>query len=220
MPMNPFFDPFRFSSEFIYTLLIFVFCFVIYFKTKDMYELTKYKGIRYFRNAFFLFGLAYLVRFVLHLGMITSFTFGYRMAMRSLHMPLLVVTGYLSTLAIFYLLYSLVWKKIKAKYFWVFSNLIAILVSVVAFFTRSHFILIGIQFILLVFAVILSFVKHKKKKKSHIRILYVLIMIFWLFNLYVIGPRRLLPHEFRILSQIISVIVFFIIYLKVTKWAK
>ena len=63
--------------------------------------------------------------------------------------------------------------------------------------------------------------KHKKGKKIlPMRAVYLLISIFWLINLFVLGPRRFLPFELKLALQIISVIVFFIIYYKVAKWVK
>jgi len=59
--------------EFIYTSLIVLLCFYVDYKTKEIYELTKHKGIKYFRNAFLFFGLSYGLRFmvlILQLGLI------------------------------------------------------------------------------------------------------------------------------------------------------
>ena len=80
-------------------------------------------------------------------------------------------------------------------------------------------ILISLQLVLMICAVILSFAK-KTKKLSNVRTLYVLILIFWLFNLFTIGHRRLLPFEVKVIFQLISIIVFLIIHHKVSKWTK
>jgi len=225
-PFHQFFDPVRFSTELVYTTIILVLCFVIYFKTKDMYELTKYKGIHYFRNAFLFFGFAYLIRFFLHLMMISRMTFDFFIPMREINPILIAGTGYLSTMAIFYLVYSTVWKKIKANHFLVYSNIIAVLISFISFAYRSHFILISLQLILLLAAVILSFRNHSQHKKtSHIKTLYILILIFWLVNLFLIGPgmggrRSFLLFEVQMTLQVLSLAVFFTIYYKVSKWVK
>ena len=67
--LNPmrFFNPIRLIPELIYTTIIVIFCYLIYHKTKEIYNLTKYKGIHYFRNTFLFFALAYASRFILHL---------------------------------------------------------------------------------------------------------------------------------------------------------
>ena len=133
----------------------------------------------------------------------------------------MVVTGYISTMAIFYLAYSIVWKKIDYKHFLVFSNTLAILISLIAFISRSHHLLTILQTILLVFTVLIIFSKPRKKgKKSYARVLYLLIALFWLINLIIIGPKKLIPFEAMVTLQGISVIIFMLIYLKVRKWAK
>ena len=53
----------RIGSELIYTLIIIIMCGIIYFKTKEIFDLTKHKGIGFFRNTFLFFALSYLMRF-------------------------------------------------------------------------------------------------------------------------------------------------------------
>ena len=221
MALYRFFDPTMFGIELVYTLIVVFLCFLVYYKTKDLYELTKYKGIAFFRNAFLFFGLAYASRFVLYIIQLTHIAFDIIIP-RGMFFPVVMVpTGYLSTMAIFYLAYSTIWKKIKYKYFIVFSNIVAIIVSAIAFISRSPILLSIIQLPLLVFTVVLTSRRHKKaKKKSNTRTLYLLISIFWLMNLFVLSPRRFIPFEIKIVLQAISLIVFIAIYYKVTKWIK
>ena len=209
-----------FGTELVYTVVIMVLCLVIYYKTKEMYDLTKYTGINYFRNAFLFFGLAYIVRFLLHMMMISRVSFDLFLPMRQLMAPLLALIGYFSTMAIFCLVYSLVWKKIAVRRFLWFSHSIAITISLATVLTHSHFILAMLQFVLLLFAAILSFAMHQKSRKSHMRLLYILVVLFWLLNLYLIGPRRFVPFELNLLFQALSLVVFLLIYRKVTKWVQ
>lgn len=220
MPWHHFFDPTRFYTEIVYTALILVFCFVIYFKTRGIYELTKYKGIKYFRNAFLFFGLAYLVRLFLHLNLTSRIRFD-MMPMRPANPLILVLIGYLSTMAIFFLVYSTAWKKIRENHFLLFSNAVAVLISFVSFITRSHMILIYLQFLLLILAILLSFAKKSRSRKhTSTRTLYILILFFWLFNLSLIGPREMVPFEVDMFFHLFSLVVFFIIFYKVSKWIK
>jgi hypothetical protein len=219
MPMYRFFDLWGFGFELFYTIAIVVFCYLIYAKTKEMYELTKHKGIKFFRNTFLFFGLAYAFRLLLHLIMIGTITMDLmpRMAI----MPFsIVVVSYLSTMAIFYLTYSTIWKSVKGNHLIIISNIFAITFSIVAFITRSQDYLILLQLGLLIFALVMSYKTHKSKRFSNIRILYFLILIFWVLNLYFLGPRMRMPYFFNLGMHIISLIVFWIIYLKVKKWAK
>ena len=84
MPIH-FFDPTRFAVEIIYTLLIVVLCFLVYFRTKNIFDLTKHRGIQYFRNAFLFFGLAYSARLLIHLIMIGRIAFDF--CLRTNHNP-------------------------------------------------------------------------------------------------------------------------------------
>lgn len=219
-PMR-FFNPIRFIPELIYTTIIVIFCYLIYHKTKEIYNLTKYKGIHYFRNTFLFFALAYALRFILHLLFIGGSAFDIFLPGRLLQPILMVPVGYLSTMAIFYLMYSVIWKKIKNNHFLIFSNVIAILVSIIAFISRSPQITTFVQFTLIVFTLIMIFTKQNKNKKlSQVRILYILLFLFWLFNMYILGSNRFLPQEIQIIFQMLSLVVFFIIYTKATKWIK
>jgi len=217
-----FFDPIRFASESVYTTIIVFFCFLIYFKTKKFYNLSKYQGIQYFRNAFLFFGLAYLARFVIHLLQLIGMASNLMGPRRFMFPAFMIPVGYLSTIAIFYLTYSTIWKKIGYNHFLILSNLVAIIVSVIAFITRSPFILSILQLLLLLATFIIGFMKHKKgKKTSNIRALYLLIAIFWLINIFVLDTtRRFFLFEFKVIFQVMSIGVFFAIYYKVMKWVK
>lgn len=221
MPMHPFFDPTRFGIELIYTTIVVFLCFLVYHKTRGIYDLTKYKGIQYFRNAFLFFGLAYAARFVLHLLQLGMIAFDFIVPRRMFSPLLMIPVGYFSTMAIFYLTYSTIWKRIKHEHFLIFSTTFAMLVSAIAFISRSPIILSLLQLLLLAFALIVSVAKHKKdKKRASIRGLYLLLTVFWLLNLFVLEPRRFLPFELKIGFQIISIFVFIVISHKVMKWVK
>ena len=181
--------------------------------------MTKYKGIHYFRNAFLFFGLAYAARLVFHLFQLTSIAFDFFIP-RGMMFPIMMVpVGYLSTMAIFYLAYSTSWKKISYRYFVILSNATALVITVVAFLTRSPEILSLIQLGLLVVTIILGIRKHKKKL-SQARALYWLISVFWLINMFALGPRMFLPFWFKEVQQAVSIGVFIAIYYKVRKWVK
>ena len=50
------------GSEIIYSFVIIVCSLMIYFATKELYELSKHKGIKYFRLSFLFFAIAYFFR--------------------------------------------------------------------------------------------------------------------------------------------------------------
>ena len=220
MPMPPhMFDPVIFGIEFIYTSIILILCFLIFFKTRDLYNLTRHKGIGYFRSAFLFFAIAYLIRFLMHIFMFWTMSLGLFVPHWIVQPILLVFTGYFSTMAIFYLIYSILWRKIATSHFLIFSNSVAVLLSLTAFLTHSRELLVLLQVVLLIGAVMLSFMKKDVKKKSfQVRVLYLLILIFWAFNLFLTGPIRLIPPEIIASVQALSLIVFFLIYHKASKW--
>lgn len=210
------FDPVLLSTELVYTFLIVFFCFYVYYKTKEMYELTNYRGIAYFRNSFLFFGFAYLTRFISFLFQISLFTFDLYLP-RYFFMPfMMTLTAYLSTIAIFYLAYSTSWKNISYKNFLIYSNIIAFFIVVISFLFRSSFVIALAQIPLLIITLINSSKNHKNSTKS----LYFLITLFWLINMFLLRPNWFLPFELRLLMYAIPIIVFVLLLQKLNKWIK
>jgi len=222
MPLPPpFFNPVVLISELAFTVLAVIFCFLIYFKTKESYELTKYEGIKYFRGAFLFFGLSYVLRFIFSIIHFSSFAFDFFLPREMFALLFILPLGYFSTIGIFYLIFGSAWKGLNNKKVIIIGHLVAFLLSIVSFITRSQRILLILQCVLLVIAVILNFVLHKKGKKlSQIKVLYFLIALLWLINLLIIDNMRPLPLEAQIFFQVISLIVFIIIYHKISKWVR
>jgi hypothetical protein len=216
MPPPP--EPWMFASELVYTIVVMFLCAAIYYKTRDIYEISRHEGIKHFRNAFLFFGLAYLTRFLLHFLMITRLAMEIDFGHRLVHFSFLALTGYFSSMAIFQIIYCTVWKRISANSFIFIANTIAILFSVISIITRSPQILTALQTLLLILGAILIYVG--RKGPAHSRGLYMLTMVLWLLNLYLLSPRWLVPPGAKIFLQIGSIIVFGVIYHKVTKWAR
>lgn len=219
MPAPPF-EPIIFLPETVFTVIALLFCFLIYFKTKESYELTKYKGLMYFRDAFLFFGLSYLLRFLFGFVPLSRIAFDFILPRSMFAILLILPLGYFSTIGIFYLLFGLAWKSFKNNHLLAFGHSTAILLSVVSFLTRSHLILLYLQCALLVTAIIFGFALHIGRKISRIKILYVLVPGLWLINLLVIDNRRPFPPGTEIFFQLVSLAVFFIIYHKISKWVK
>lgn len=222
MPRLPFIDPNFIVVELIFSVIVIILAMLVYFRTKEMYDLTKHKGISYFRNAFLFFALAFLFRYLFHFFKISRFLFDLHISQKIISPVSLVFTGYLSTIAIFYLILSTLWKKTKNKNLLFIAHATAIIISVIVAIFRTSYVLIIAQLALLVFAAVLAYVSYKSSKKhSNIFIIHILIFIIWIFNIFILCPRILiLPFELRLLSQLISIIFFGIIYFKVNKWTK
>jgi len=219
MPMPHFFSPMSAAAELIFTIFAVIFCFLIYFKTKETYELTKYKGIKYFRNAFLFFGLSYASRLLLGLLFLSREAFEFIIPKEMFILLLIVPVGYFSTIGIFYLIFSSVWKKFNNTLLLVVGHAAAVLLTVISFATHSHMMVLYLQIILLAAAVFLGFKIYPKGKKiSEIKILYLLVAVLWLISLFILDRRAPFPLEIKIFFQLISLAVFITIYYKISKW--
>ncbi len=222
MTLPGFFDPVvLISAELLFTVIAVVFCFLIYFKTRESYELTKYEGIKYFRGAFLFFGLSYVMRFLFSVVLLSTIAFDF-IVPRRMFIPLFILPlGYFSTIGVFYLIFSSIWKRFKGKNLLIIGHSVAVFLSIISFFTRSHLILLLFQSALLVFGVALSSIVHKREKKvSQIRILYLLVSVLWLINLWIIGRPKPFSFEIGLFFELISLAVFIVIYHKISKWIK
>lgn len=217
-----FLDPVGFSTDLVFTLLAVLFCFLIYFKTRETYRLTQHKGIGYFREAFLFFGLSYALRFLFGITMLSRIAFD-MVPPRAMFMPFLFfmppLLGYFSTIGIFYLIFSTIWKMFDNRNMLIFGHGAAIALSIVSFITGSTLILLGLQSALLGAAVTLKFVMHRKgEKMSQTKLLYLLVAVLWFINLLMTDRRRPFPLEIEIFFQLLSLAVFFVIYSKISKW--
>jgi len=220
MPPFHLIDPTRLAVELVYTLIVVFLCFTIYYKTREIFGLTKHEGIKYFRITFLFFGLAYISRFISVLLKLMVVTFDIYFPIHIFGIFPLLFIGYFSTMAILSLTYSILWKKLHIKHTFLLFNVIAVLISGIAFFSRSPSILILAQAVLLIFTsiIIAHYIFSNSRKISRLYILYILFFLFWIVNLIALGPRRLLPIEIQTVFQVISIAVIGIIYYKVAKW--
>ena len=225
MPPFHIIDPTRLAVELAHTLIVVFLCFTIYYKTREIFDLTKHEGIKYFRITFLFFGLAYISRFISVLLKLIVITFDIYFPMHIFGIFPLVFIGYFSTIAILSLTYSILWKKLHInhtflKHTFLLFNIIAVLISGIAFFSRSPFILILAQAVLLIFTsiIIACHILSNSRKTSRLYILYILFFLFWIVNLFVLGPGKFLPFEIQTAFQVISIAVIGIIYYKVAKW--
>jgi hypothetical protein len=214
-----FINPPIFEIEIIFTVIAVIFCFLIYFRTKESYELTKYKGLMYFRDAFLFFGLSYLTRFITSLMFFyRSFNFAFS---RELFAPLTMIPlSYFSTIGIFYLIFGTVWKKFNNRWMLLFGHSLAVLLAIIAFITRSPVLLLYMQCAMLALAVIIVIAAKAEKKISKSKLLYITTAVLWLINLLIIDPGHPLHPALRDIFQVASLAVFAVIYFRLSKWLK
>jgi len=217
--MRPGPDPLFMYIELGFALIALIFCLLIYFRTREAYSLTKHKGIKYFRDAFLFFGFAYLLRFLFSIVFLSRVVFDMNIE-RQILMPVFIMfLGYVSTMSILYLIFSAIWKNISGKTTIILGHVLAILVSITAFTTRSPLAVIVIHSILTILAIIIIFHKKDNKKQTKTRILYMLVLLAWVVNLFIAG-KPFLPRGFDQIFQGFALILFIIIYYKVAKWIK
>ena len=183
--------------------------------------LSQSTGIHYFRKAFLFFGLSYVFRFGFAVFRATQIAFDFFIS-RNFAAPFFILPlGYFSTIGIFYLIFSSQWKRFKSKNIVFFGHGLAVILSVVSFLAHSHILLLALQCILLLVFIILTMTMHGEGRKlSKIKILYFLVALLWLINLLVIGVRGPFPFEIDLFFQLVSILVFVVIYYRLSKWLK
>jgi hypothetical protein len=216
------------GTEVLYAFVIIVCSLMIYFGTREIYNLSKHKGIKYFRLAFLFFALAYFsrtfIRFiVLYFNSTNIMSISPRLLNPLVGTISLFLFIYLSTMAIFYLLHSVMWKKWETSYFipWTL-HLFALVTAFLIILSGNAFfylILNLILFLIVLFVIYIS--KKDSKNKTHktgIYPIYILLSFFWILNMVDI----LLPSFFQttqILIYLASSGIFLLMLYKVLKRA-
>ncbi len=154
--------------EIIYALAISLTCALIVMKTDRFFRLSLHQGIRYFRNAFFFYGVAFVIRYFL--GIVSDMPYSYYSAVK-------IAFEYFIVMAGFFLLYSLVWKRfepsrkeytsslfnIKIAIF----HLMAIVIVVMDLLWQSYFFMFLSQVLIFIYASIISYINYRKSGKQH-----------------------------------------------------
>lgn len=171
---NPQINLFGLGIEFFSLILIIFSSFLIFYKTKKVYELTEHKGIKYFRRGFLFFALAYILR------IITFFLeppFHDSLIDKNLGF---LFSSIFHLIAISYLFASMHYKKVKEY----FIYLGILLFGIIGFIFREPMILGLIVLTLFIGFGVSSIIKYKNSKKrmfSQIYFIYVLFFLFWVF---------------------------------------
>ena len=97
------------TLKILFGFIITLICIFIVIRTNRLFKISKHKGIRYFRNAFFFYGIAFFIKYV-----VESITF----ILKSSSLSLLLISSlfeFFLIMAGFFLLYSLLWKKLESR---------------------------------------------------------------------------------------------------------
>jgi hypothetical protein len=220
IPPPHFFSYYGFWVELTYSLMVVISSLIIFMKTRELYELSSHRGIKYFRNTFLFFGITYFIRFILRLSMALHLDF-FRPPMFGLIDIAFFITAYASTMAFVYLIYSLFWKKIDKylkNHLYIF-HIIALAIAFISVIIRIPEIVIILQsilFILLIIVGSINYQKNRNKKFSKMYLVYLLIFALWIIgNVAEFIINLSLPIGLLIYAA--SVILFLSVLVKVIK---
>ncbi|MFA5888169.1 MAG: hypothetical protein WC852_05670 [Candidatus Nanoarchaeia archaeon] len=218
--------PNLFHNEFglgiIYSFTIIICSLMVYFGTKEIYELSSYKGLKYFRLSFLFFAIAYLCKsFISFLLFFLGISRVIDMSPMIFGAFALFMFMYFSSMAVFYLLYSVMWKRWKShpNVIYVF-HLIAFLLSAGSILLRGRGALLGLNVCLLLFVVLSVFIAYKdsksRKAKHNLYPVYVLLLVFWILNIVDVLIPRFLTF-FQMIVELASIFMFLLILYKVLR---
>ncbi len=211
------------ATEAAYFIFVFILCSLIHLKTKEIYELTAEKSVRYFRNSFLFLGLAYFSRSLLYL--LISWGVLFEIPPQALLVDfrtIAVLSGFLlvyfGSLSILYLSFSLVWDEFDLSE--ALMHLLAITVALVITFFRSFELLVISQialFFLLAIAIYSAYRASEVRKSfwGGIYPLYLLLFVFWILNVLVLVFRTAL--EVRVCLYLASSLILAYIAYRILK---
>ena len=224
-PPLEFLMPPEIGAELIYSFVIIVCSLMVYYATKEMYELSSYKGIKYFRLAFLFFAIAYFfrysIRFILSFFNIRTIHEFLPMSLGPMGPLTLFLFMYFSAMAVFYLLYSVMWKRWNGNPMMIYIfHAVAVVISLVSIISRRNDILLGINLFLLILISFVYYIAHKdsktKKKGYNLYAVYMLLFVFWILNIIdILIPSFL--KQFQLLIYLASSGIFLTILYKVLK---
>lgn len=205
--------------RFFYSVLIAFICLIVVIKTDRIFRISFHQGIRYFRNAFFFYGIAFILRYSLNYG-------SYFFIIQPLFKFFMIMGG-------FFLLYSLLWKKFetnkgsRSSFFNLIIFVFYIVTLIIIFLDylwATYYFMFFSQIILFGLASIISCINYKKDRGKHKFLkLYFIIMVLsffvWLFN-FVFGT--FFNWRLRWLANVyaLNIIVFLIFLYGVIKLTK
>ncbi|PJE81026.1 hypothetical protein COU58_04700 [Candidatus Pacearchaeota archaeon CG10_big_fil_rev_8_21_14_0_10_32_42] len=220
--------PNTFGMELIYSFVI-IFCsLIIYFSTKEIYKLSNYPGIKYFREAFLFFALAYFFKsFISFLFLIFNVRGIIEFSSIFFGVLTLFFFIYASTMAIFYLLYSIVWKNLKenlreSKFTIPLIHIFVLVISATSIIVHETGVVILLQVFVFLFIAIQNYSSYRKlkskKKSSSIHLIYLFLFVFWMLNLsdlLIVGFGPII----ELVVSLASIGIFLVILYKVTRYA-
>jgi hypothetical protein len=202
----------------VYALVICAICVVVVLKTNRLFKLSDYQGLRYFRNAFFFYGLAFGIRYFLGPVLeILGHPLGGPTMITALFEFFVVLAG-------FFLFYSFIWKYVEKRknYHSLFNlrvgifYLVSILIVFLNYSLNTELFMYFSQIALFLVMVVLSYqnylVRGRENKFSKYYFFTIILgLLVWILNtvqIYVLSENGVA----QIYVPIINVI-FFLLFL-------
>jgi hypothetical protein len=214
--------------KFIYSLIIVLICVTIVLKTNRIFKLSHHQGIRYFRNAFFFYGIAFVFRYILGSRVVSQFIIS-----SENYFIIIGLFEFFLIMAGFSLFYSLIWKRFEKSGKGSFSSLfngkmlilyiMAIILAALDFLWSTYLLMFTSQIILFAFASLISYINYKKKgsERKFLKFYFVamlLSLIGWILNalltLYLSWNKGILGNVYLI--NIIIFVLFLYGIIKIT----
>lgn len=158
----------KYVLEIAYAFVISLICAIIVIKTDKFFRLSLHQGIRYFRNAFFFYGVAFIARYLF--GILSDLEFESIYAVQ-------IIFEYFIVMAGFFLFYSLIWKKIESpreEYFSSLFNvkiaafhLMALIIAVLDAVWGTYDFMFFSQIIIFLYASVIAYINYRKDKRGH-----------------------------------------------------
>lgn len=207
------------SGEILYSFVIIACSLMIYFATKELYLLSSHKGIKYFRLSFLFFALAYFFRSFIKITLLSLETKDLLSVIPIFASTTFFAFMYFSSMAIFYLLYSVIYKKWKSSsaiYILHAASLIIATTITLCKNQTAYLIINALIFVLIALTVYISYKQSKKKQHLNLYIIYLLLFVFWTLNIInTLIPKFL--QTFQLFIYLASLGIFLSILYKVIK---
>jgi len=205
-----------------YGIFISLTCLIIVLKSDKLFRLSMHKGIRYFRNAFFFYGIAFVMRYFFGTPLLKNYIIVNLGITKLLFEFFMIMAG-------FCLLYSLLWKKMEygsdyhssllnSKII-IFYLMTFVIVTVDYIFTSYNFLFTS-QIIIFIFLSVISCKNYLKKPNAIFPKFYFIAMMIgfvaWILNA-IAGLFLHWDYTALIIIYLLNVLIFLLFLLGVVK---
>jgi len=173
-------------SKLVYTLLVGLFCLIIVLRTHKLFKISSHQGIRYFRNAFFFYGFGFVARYIL--GTASPYVNNPQVFLSITR----VIFEYSIAMAGFFLMYSLLWKRVEGSKSSLFNSKVsifhalALIIAILDLIWGSYYFLFISQIAIFSLAFIMSLIGGSKKGFLGLYIFVIALnLISWIVNLFI-----------------------------------